>query len=250
MSDFKKSKRIQTYDAIFILNGFIFILIGMVVTIPFILFHMSLAPISNSIKSPWGIITSNFVYDGSGNLEAYILYMSPFLATSSAYGYGTRKKRYLTIIYSMYVGGVIANGLWLYTMLTQSNSVTSAGESSVIYAFIGACFALILIDSIIIVFGWPHDKLFKKKPYLYYLKSPMRIWRWVGGSFSIGLSIVLLANLYDGRVAFFSEYSHINFTVHIYGFISGSLIAGAVYLYDLYLLSKSAKDVDVVLPMK
>lgn len=241
------SKRIQTYDALFILNGFIFILIGMVVTIPFILFHMSLAPISDSIKSPWGIITSNFVYDGSGNLEGYILYMSLFLATSSAYCYKNRKKRYLAIIYSMYLGGVIANGLWLYTMFTQGSTVTSAGESSIIYAFIGACFAIILIDTAIIIFGLPHDKIFKKKPYLYYLKSPLRIWRWVGGGFSIGISLLLLADLYDGQVAFFSEYSHINFTVHIYGFILGSLIAGALYLYNLRLLSKDARINNAIL---
>lgn len=239
MSGAKNSKRIQTYDLIFIL-------IGMLVTISFIFFHISLAPISNSIKSPWGIITSNFVYDGYGNLEAYILYTFLFLATSSAYGYKTRKKRYLTIIYSMFIGGVMANILWLYTMYTRNSTITSAGESSVIYAFIGAYFAIVLIDAIIIVFGLPYTKLFKKKPYLHYLKSPRRKWRWVGGGFSIGLSIILLADLYDGQVAFFSEYSHINFTVHIYGFISGSLIAGALYLYNLFLLFKSLKDIDVV----
>ena len=246
MSVSKKSERVQPYDAIFILNGFIFFLIGMLVTIPFIIYHVSLAPISNSIKSPWGIITSNFVYDGFGNLEAYILYMSLFLVTCSAYSYETRKKRYLTIICSMFVGGVIANGIWLYTMFTQRSSVTSAGESSVIFAFIGACFALIFIDSTIIVFGWLHNKIFKKKPYLYYLKSQMKRWRWVGGGFSIGLTIILLADLYDGRVAFFSEYPHINFTVHVYGFICGSLIAGALYLYNLRLLSKNARDDNAV----
>jgi uncharacterized BrkB/YihY/UPF0761 family membrane protein len=176
MSGAKNSKRIQTYDLIFIL-------IGMLVTISFIFFHISLAPISNSIKSPWGIITSNFVYDGYGNLEAYILYTFLFLATSSAYGYKTRKKRYLTIIYSMFIGGVMANILWLYTMYTRNSTITSAGESSVIYAFIGAYFAIVLIDAIIIVFGLPYTKLFKKKPYLHYLKSPRRKWRWVGGGF-------------------------------------------------------------------
>jgi hypothetical protein len=220
----------------------------MTVTFSFILFHISLAPISVSIKSPWGIITSNFVYDGSGNLEAYILYTFLFLATSLAYGYGTRKKRYLTIIYSMFIGGVIANTLWLYTMFTQNNTITSAGESSVIYSLIGACFAIVLIDVFIIIFGLLYNKLFKKKPYLFYLKSPARIWRWVGGGFSVSLSIILLVNLYDEPVAFLSEYSHFNFTVHIYGFIFGLLIGGVLYIYNLFLLVNSLKNIYFVQP--
>ena len=124
----------------------------------------------------------------------------------------------------MFIGGICTNSVWLYTMFVQNNNVTSAGESSIIYVFWGACFVLFLIDSFIIIIGLLSQKLLKKKPLLIDQKSDSMKRRWVGGMFSIFLTIVLLADFFDGQTAFFSEYSHINYSVHIYGFVIGSFV--------------------------
>ena len=225
----------------------IFFLVGIIVRISFGQEVLSLA---NSVDTPWGIVTSNFVFDGLPNMYAMLLFLLFLYLSSISFKLKVRKVRYISTIVSMFLGGVFANFLWFYEMLKSGNTVTSAGQSGVVYAFWGACFSLFLIDTliiIIIIIIGKGVKLIRKNPsQIEVLKSSRKKLRWMGAISSVLVSISVLADLYDGQKAFFSESPHVNYFVHIAAFFIGMAISISIYSLMFIRLSIKIRSDNVV----
>lgn len=216
-----------------------FILIGEIIKI---LFDQKVVLLANSISTPWGIITSNFVYDGFPNILAMLLYLIFLYGSNLSFGLKLRKIRYISTVVSMFVGGFFANLLWFADMLKIGSTVTSIGQSGVIYGFWGACFSLFLFDTISIVIS-ELTKLTGRSPSnIEILKSRGKKSRWIGGAVSILISIIVLADLYDGQKAFFTELPHINYFVHIIAFLTGMVVCIIVYVLILARITIRGKN--------
>ncbi|WMT45416.1 MAG: hypothetical protein RE469_04280 [Cuniculiplasma divulgatum] len=205
----------------------VFFIVGLLVRI---FFGNAVLSLANSVNTPWGIITSNFVFDGFQNMEAMLLFLVFLYLTSVSFKIKLRNGRYIATLVSMFAGGIIANFLWFYEMFRSGSTVTSAGQSGVVYAFWGACFSLFLFDTIIIIIGKGAKLIRRNSSQIGALKSSSKRLRWIGGACSVVFSIIVLADLYDGQRAFFSELPHINYFVHIAAFFSGVLICAFIYL--------------------
>ena len=203
-----------------------FILIGEIIKI---LFDQKVVLLANSISTPWGIITSNFVYDGFQNIYAILLFLVLLYLTNFSFGLKLRKARYMATIVGMFFGGFFANLLWFAEMLQIGSTVTSIGQSGVIYGFWGACFSLFLFDTISIVISKVTKLTGRSSSNIEILKSSRKKFRWGGGLSSILLSIIVIADLYDGQIAFFSELPGINYFVHIIAFLTGMIVCVIIY---------------------
>ena len=158
-----------------------------------------------------------------------LLYLIFLYGSNLSFGLKLRKIRYISTVVSMFVGGFFANLLWFADMLKIGSTVTSIGQSGVIYGFWGACFSLFLFDTISIVIS-ELTKLTGRSPSnIEILKSRGKKSRWIGGAVSILISIIVLADLYDGQKAFFTELPHINYFVHIIAFLTGMVVCIIVY---------------------
>ena len=155
-----------------------FILIGEIIKI---LLDQKVVLLSNSISTPWGIITSNFVYDGFQNVLAIFLFLVFLYLTNFSFGPKLRKARYIATIVSMFFGGFFANLLWFAEMLQIGSKVTSIGQSGVIYGFWGACFSLFLFDTISIVISKVTKLTGRSSSNIEILKSSRKKFRWGGG---------------------------------------------------------------------
>lgn len=236
MPPVRKKFRIYSADMVPLLVGMSFILAGEITTI---LLGSNVAMVGNSIRSPWGIITSNFIFDGINNIEAYAMFLFFLWVTSVAYQSKIRKERYIASMISMFVGAFIANGIWLYTMYLGNNPEITGGQSAVVYAFWGACFSLFVIDSVLVLVSSISNKLLHNSLRVASLASNSKIRRIVGEISSIIFSLIILVDIYDGRVAFFSELPHFNYFIHISGFFSGFFIAAGIYSWRLYTLTRN-----------
>jgi hypothetical protein len=211
-----------------------------------IFFGQKVVSLANSVNTPWGIITSNFVFDGIQNMYAMLLFLVFLYLSNISFVLKLRKARYISTIVSMFFGGFFANFLWFNDMLKVGSTITSAGQSGVVYAFWGACFSLVLFDTLIILIG-KGVKLIRKKPsQIEVLKSSRKKLRWMGAISSVLVSISVLADLYDGQKAFFSESPHINYFVHTAAFFSGMAISAFVYLLMFIRLSIKIRPDNVV----
>lgn len=226
--------------------GMIFFIISLFLTG---LLHGNVKPISNSINTPWGVITSNFIFDGFNNIFAYSFFLILLWLTSLSYKFEVRKERYKATIYGMFIGGFLASGLWLYQMFISNNPVTIGGNSGVVYAFWGACFFLFIVDTLVILSGVIWHKVGKETFYLERLKATKKKW-WGGGFVSILVSLIILADLYDGQKSFFSELPHYNTMVHIAGFIIGFLSSLVIYMFGMSKIYKKSKKGNAVQPQK
>lgn len=217
----------------------VFILIGEIIKI---LFDQKVVILANSISTPWGIITSNFVYDGIQNIFAMLFFLVLLYLTNFSFGLELRRARYKVTIVSMFFGGFFANLLWFAEMLKIGSTVTSIGQSGVIYGFWGACFSLFLFDTISIVISKVTKLTGRSSSNIEILKSNRNILRWIGGFFSILFSIIVLADLYDGQIAFFSELPGINYFVHIIAFLTGMVVCIIVYVLILARITIRVKN--------
>lgn len=221
----------------------VFFLVGIIINI---FFGQKVVSLANSVNTPWGIITSNFVFDGIQNMYAMLLFLVFLYLSNISFVLKLRKARYISTIVSMFFGGFFANFLWFNDMLKVGSTITSAGQSGVVYAFWGACFSLFLFDTLIIVIGKGIKLTGKSPSNIEILKSSIKKFRWAGGSFSVFFSITVLADLYDGQKAFFTELPHINYFVHIAAFFSGMAISALIYLLMFIRLSINTRSDNVV----
>ncbi len=122
--------------------GIIVFAIGYAVKIHF----TNIAILYDSLKTPWGVITSMFVYDGDGNIVAYALFAGLFMGANAAYDRSIRVNRYLLVICSSIFAAIIANisNLGLYAVVNQNGS--AYGQSGIVYGLIGAVTAITLFD--------------------------------------------------------------------------------------------------------
>ena len=239
----KSQNTISVADIIPIYVVMGFVLIGIIVNV---LFGQKVLSLANSINTPWGIITSNFVYDGFQNILGILLFLLFLYLSNLSFGLKLRKARYISTIVSMFIGGFFANFLWFYEMLRINSTVTSTGQSGVVYAFWGACFSLFLFDTTIILIGKVAKLSSRSSSNIEMLKSSRKKFRWMGGTASIFISIIVLADLYYGQKAFFTELPHINYFVHIVAFLSGMIVCLIVYLAILTKMKIHVKDNTIV----
>ena len=146
MPSIRRKLRIYPIDTLPSLVGAIFVFLSVIITIHY---ENNISAISASIQTPWGIVTSNFIFDGLNNVGTYIFYLLLLYLSNIQYQLEVRKKRYLSTVCSMFVSAIAANGIWLYMSYLSNSGITSGGESAVIFGFVGACFSLFLTDSLI-----------------------------------------------------------------------------------------------------
>ena len=79
----KSQNTISVADIIPIYVVMGFVLIGIIVNV---LFGQKVLSLANSINTPWGIITSNFVYDGFQNILAMLLILLFLYPSNLSFG--------------------------------------------------------------------------------------------------------------------------------------------------------------------
>ncbi len=129
-------------DFTLIIAGLVFFALGWAVS----KFFPDPALLYNSLHSPWGIVTSNFIYDGWQNAVAYFILVAFALGCSAAYTLEQRAYRYQTIVISQFTGGITASAAQFIIWHIRSQAGYSFGQSGVVYALWGSL-------SVFLVFG-------------------------------------------------------------------------------------------------
>ena len=179
----------------------------------------------NSLKTPWGVITAMFVYDGSANIVVYALFASFFIGANAAYDRSIRVDRYSLTICLSICAAIIANiaNLGLYAIVNQNSS--AYGQSGIVYGFMGAVTAITLFD--FLIYSLILIRRVRKHPIgLRIRKISVRKFRKVTTSMFVVL-ILLFTIVYafiDPR-NFFSVAPGVDSFVHLISFGSGAIIS-------------------------
>ena len=231
----KKRQSDYRIDALALLVGLVFFVIGEVIKISM---GENVSIIGNSIKTPWGIVTSNFIYDGINNMEWYALFYISLFLSSIAYRSRVKRLRYLASLYSMFLAAIFANAIWLITIYINGSSLNNVGESAVVFGFVGACFSLFVLDSFATLSGFISKRLFRRELRTTSLKSDSKYRRWIGFSVSSFFLLAIVADLVNARVSFFNLSPRVNYLVHILAFSIGSIITFGMYGFGLLKLTR------------
>ena len=100
----------------------------------------------NSLKTPWGIITAAFVYDGAGNIESYAVYASVFMASNAAYVRSMRVPRYFVVTAFSLISAILGNLINLGLYVVKYPNGFDYGQSGIVYGFIGSMAIFIFFD--------------------------------------------------------------------------------------------------------
>ena len=218
-----------------LLIGLVFFVTGVVITISM---GKNVAVISNSTRTPWGIVTSNFIFDGVNNLEWYALFYISLFCSSIAYHTRVKRIRYLASLYSTFLAAIVANAIWLITSYINGSGLKSGGESAAVFGFVGACFSLFVLDSFVNLLGFMSKRLFKRELRITSLKSDSKCRRLIGFSVSSFFLLAIVADLVNARVSFFNLSPRVNYLVHILAFSIGSIITFGMYGFGLLKLTR------------
>lgn len=183
----------------------------------------------NTIKTPWGIITSMFIFDGDGNVVDYAIYALVFCAANVRYSRFMRVKRYLLSIWVSLLSAVIGNVINLIVYWLSAPNGYSLGQSGIVYGFMGALAFIALFD-ILFYLSYSYHKR-KKEISTFNIKR--------GGSekarglvtcvFTVLLFGITIIFLVVDFPLFFSVAPGVDSFLHFISFLSGFLIA-SVYI--------------------
>ena len=235
----KKRQSDYRIDALALLVGLVFFVIGEVIKISM---GKNVAVISNSIRTPWGIVTSNAIFDGENNLGWYALFYISLFGSSIAYHTRVKRLRYLVSLYSMFLAAIFANAIWLITSYINGSGLKSYGESAVVFGFVGACFSLFVLDSFLTLSGFVSKRLFKRELRIASLNSHGKWRRRIGFSVSSFFLLAIVADLVYARVSFFNISPYVNYLVHILAFSIGSIITFGMYGFGLLNLTGAIEN--------
>lgn len=216
-------------DSILIIAGLVFFALGWVVS----KFFPDPVLLYSSLRSPWGAVTSNFIYDGWQNALVYSILVAYALGCSAAYTLEQRAYRYRIIVISQFTGGIAASMVQLIIWYTRSQAGYSFGQSGVVYALWGSL-------SFFLIFGIVADSvnLFQRLrcgPRLVLGSAPgVRLWRKAVSQFFLitGFLFTFGFLLLDPS-GFFSAGPGIDSGLHDLSFASG-LILTSIFSLFLY----------------
>jgi len=186
-------------------------------------FSINVVALANSIRTPWGIVTSIFVHASSDHLFSNLLWLFTnflnFFAANIVFDEKdiTAKCKFLSV--SSFVGGVCANIYCLFAMPTS----VSAGSSGLIYSFAGGVMATAMFNIILLA-----RELFVRRDWKFF--TPLLINVYIVTCFLVSLAL--------GNLNFFSVAPENNSTAHVFGFFFG-LVASLIF--ELWPLRKKAE---------
>ena len=123
------------------LHEFLLIFFGIIVfSVGYTVKHYvaNLPILYNSLKTPWGVITGLFVYDGVENAIFYAFFAFLFIATNAAYARSLRVYRYLLTMAVSLAAALIANIADLAVFVVKYPNGFGVGQSGILYGFMGA----------------------------------------------------------------------------------------------------------------
>lgn len=142
-------KLLWDYRGLFLSGGVLF---GVSVFLPALSVSANAVPTCNSTMlctngaTPWGVITSLFIYDGWQNAPAYFFILGSYVWFSDSVQQRVRFARANFVSILIFAAAIVANALWVIA----KPLAYSWGPSGVVYALWGALFAFALAD------GLPH----------------------------------------------------------------------------------------------
>ncbi len=102
----------------------------------------------NSVRTPWGFLTSIFIYDGSGNVEYFVIFAILFSAANISHTREFRIRRTILALSASIAGSIIANLLDLALFFFTDPAASSYGQSGVVYGLMGSAASMALLDII------------------------------------------------------------------------------------------------------
>ena len=177
---------------------------------------------------PWSIFTYMFVYDGSGNIELFILLFFFYLIASYRFSDVWRLKmsRFLTV--SMFLIAIISGICWV--ILFPKSQVY--GQSGVVYALYGMVFIISLLSPLS-YFGVLVNSL-KQRPNENLINSSITL-------ASAGIFVGIIALVLFCKNSFFNVQIGIGYQLHMISFLLG-IIVGTFGFYNISKLMKFKKS--------
>lgn len=95
-----------------------------------------------SSRTPWGVVTSIFMFDGWDNVGVFVELAAVFMVSNFVFSPQETRRRCSFAVASMYVSGIVPNALFL----ALRPGVQFFGPSGVIYGFLGVTLALSIFN--------------------------------------------------------------------------------------------------------
>ena len=179
----------------------------------------------NSLKTPWGVVTALFVYDGVDNAIVYAFFVILFIAANAAYGRSLRVERYFLTTGASLVAAVIGNIASLGLFVVKYPNGFDVGQSGIVYGFIGAIAAIAFFD--IVFYLLLAIKKVRKKPPRIIMKNRVggRLRRAITYIFTTLTFLFTIVYAVADFPAFFSVAPGIDSLVHIVSFLAGAIVS-------------------------
>lgn len=208
---------IRIFDLVTV--GCIFFIVGLVTIDCF----PDVSSLSASLNTPWGVFTSNFVYDGFGNVFWYFWYAIPITFAGVFYDPSSQRRRLDIIIEIMFISGILANVVYFADLYAHSDTGNSYGQSGVGYGLIGSAAVFALFDLLNI---W---KRFRKVK-IARLRLNSNVSRVIiSGMSALFVLTTVVVTYVNSPSVFWAEGPKTNVLVHVVSFLIGSLTS-IIYL--------------------
>lgn len=184
----------------------------------------------NSLKTPWGVVTALFVYDGVDNAIVYAFFVILFIAANAAYGRSLRVERYILTTGASLVAAIIGNIASLGLFVVKYPNGFDVGQSGIVYGFMGAIGIIAFSD--IFLYCQQEIKKIRKKPLGTIMKNRVggRLRRVITYIFTTLTFLFTFVYAVADHPAFFSVAPGIDSLVHVVSFGAGAIVS----LYILY----------------
>lgn len=189
--------------------------------------------------TPWGIITSIFVYDGLSNITSFYLLASLYIFSTIYQTPLVRAQRSTLIVKSSYFVPVFVNVLW-FARAYNVNGAFSYGQSGIIYAYWGIITFFSLVSFFEIFFGWRKIKS-NKASYDNKEFKTLKTKNYFSLFFDISI-LILTFGLLTNPTVFFNMSKGVNYFVHVFSFLGGIAIGDLFMLLDRFRALKTKKN--------
>ncbi len=186
---------------------------------------VNLSMLYNSLKTPWGIVTALFVYDGAENAIIYAFFAILFIAANAAYSRSLRVDRYFLTMAVSLIAALIGNIADLVVFVVKYPNGFGVGQSGIVYGFMGAIGATAFFDFLIYLLL--AVRKVRKRPLGLIMKNRTggrlrRVITYIFTTLTLLLTVVYaIADL----PAFFSVAPGVDSFVHVASFGTGALIS-------------------------
>ena len=191
---------------------------------------VNLSILYNSLKTPWGIVTALFVYDGVENAIIYAFFAILFIAANAAYARCLRVDRYTLTLTVSLVAALTGNIADLAVFVVKYPNGFGVGQSGIVYGFMGAIGAIAFFD--FLMYLLLAVRKVRKKPIGLIMKNRTggRLRRIVTYIFTTLTLLFTVIYAIADLPAFFSVAPGVDSFVHVASFGTGALIS----LYLVY----------------